>query len=101
MALAADVEMTFYGNQHFKFVTPAGKVILINPWVKGNPDWPKDMKLEDVKKVDAIFVSGGHGDDMGNADEIANPFGSMEASTRGTSSPSRTGSGSIQRRARR
>jgi len=75
LALAADVEMTFYGNQHFKFVTTGGKVILINPWVKGNPDWPKDMKLEDIKKVDAIFVSGGHGDDMGTADEIAKQSG--------------------------
>ena len=37
-ASGADVEMTFYGNQHFKFVTPGGQVILINPWVKGNPD---------------------------------------------------------------
>ncbi len=75
IALAADVEMTFYGNQHFKFLTPGGKVILINPWVKGNPDWPKDMKLEDIKKVDAIFVSGGHADDMGQADEIAKQTG--------------------------
>jgi L-ascorbate metabolism protein UlaG (beta-lactamase superfamily) len=75
LALAADVEMTFYGNQHFKFVTPGGKVILINPWVKGNPDWPKEMKLEEIKKVDAIFVSGGHPDDMGQADEIAKQTG--------------------------
>jgi len=74
-ALAADVAMTFYGNQHFKFVTPAGKTILVNPWVKGNPDWPKDMPLEDIKRVDAIFVSGGHGDDMGQADEIAKQSG--------------------------
>lgn len=74
-ALAADVEMTFYGNQHFKLVTPGGKVILINPWVKGNPDWPKEMKLEEIRKVDAIFVSGGHPDDMGQADEIAKQSG--------------------------
>ena len=58
-ALAADVEMTFYGNQHFKFVTTGGKVILINPWVKGNPDWPKDMKLlgqmvEDIAYNNAV-----------------------------------------------
>ena len=77
MGFAADVEMVFYGNQHFKFTTENGKVILINPWVKGNPDWPKDMKLEDIKKVDAIFVSGGHGDDMGNADEIAKQSGAI------------------------
>jgi len=74
-AFAADVEMTFYGNQHFKFVTPGGKTILVNPWVKGNPDWPQDMKLEEIRRVDAIFVSGGHGDDMGNADEIAKQSG--------------------------
>lgn len=54
--------MTFYGNQHFKFVTPGGKIILIDPWVKGNPDWPQDLRLEELKKVDAIFVSVGHGD---------------------------------------
>lgn len=75
VARAADVEMTFYGNQHFKFVTPGGKVILINPWVTGNPDWPKDMKLEDIKKADVIFVSSGHGDDMGQADQIAKQSG--------------------------
>jgi L-ascorbate metabolism protein UlaG (beta-lactamase superfamily) len=74
-AFAADVEMTFYGNQHFKFVTPSGKTVLVNPWVKGNPDFPQDMKLEEIRKVDAIFVSGGHGDDMGNADEIAKQSG--------------------------
>ncbi|MFQ5521368.1 MAG: MBL fold metallo-hydrolase, partial [Candidatus Methylomirabilia bacterium] len=73
--LAGDVEMTFYGNQHFKFVSVDGKVILVNPWVKRNPDWPKAMKLEDIKRVDAIFVSGGHGDDMGQADEIAKQSG--------------------------
>ena len=75
VGLAADVEMTFYGNQHFKFVTAGGKVILINPWVTGNPDWPKDMKLQEIRRVDAIFVSGGHGDDMGQADEIAKQSG--------------------------
>ncbi len=37
---ASAVEMTFYGNQFFKFVSDEGKVILINPWVKGNKDAP-------------------------------------------------------------
>ena len=39
-AHAADVQMTFYGNQHFRLVSPGGKVILINPWIKGNADAP-------------------------------------------------------------
>ncbi len=70
-APASAVEMTFYGNQHFKFVSDEGKVILINPWVKGNKDAP--MTLESYKKgdVDLILATGGHGDDQGNAVEIA------------------------------
>ncbi len=65
------VEMTFYGNQHFKFVSSAGKVILINPWVRGNKDAP--MSLDSYKKgdVDLILTTSGHGDDQGNAVEIA------------------------------
>ena len=68
---ASAVEMTFYGNQHFKFVSDEGKVILINPWVKGNKDAP--MTLDSYKKgdVDLILTTSGHGDDQGNAVEIA------------------------------
>ena len=68
---ASAVEMTFYGNQHFKFVSDDGKVILINPWVKGNKDAP--MTLDSYKKgdVDLILTTAGHGDDQGNAVEIA------------------------------
>ncbi len=68
---ASAVEMTFYGNQHFKFVSDEGKVILINPWVKGNKDAP--MTVDSYKKgdVDLILATSGHGDDQGNAVEIA------------------------------
>jgi len=70
-APAAAVEMTFYGNQHFKFVSDEGKVILINPWVKGNKD--ATMTLDSYKDgdVDLILTTAGHGDDQGNAVEIA------------------------------
>lgn len=65
------VEMTFYGNQHFKFVSDEGKVILINPWVKGNKD--ASMTIESYKQgdVDLILTTSGHGDDQGSAVEIA------------------------------
>lgn len=71
VAPAFAVEMTFYGNQHFKFVSNEGKVILINPWVKGNKDAP--MTVDSYKKgdVDLILTTSGHGDDQGNAVEIA------------------------------
>ena len=60
---AAEVQMTFYGNQHFRFVSNDGKVILINPWVKGNKD--AGMTVESFKKgsVDLILTTSGHGDD--------------------------------------
>ncbi len=70
-APAFAVEVTFYGNQNFKFVSDEGKVILINPWVRGNKD--ATMTVESFKKgdVDLILTTAGHGDDMGNAVEIA------------------------------
>ena len=68
---AAEVKATFQGNQHFRFVSTEGKVILINPWIKGNAD--ATVKVEDFNKgdVDAILVTAGHGDDMGQVAEIA------------------------------
>ena len=70
-ASAAEVEMQFYGNQHFRLKSPGGTVILINPWITGNKD--ATVKVEDFKKgdVDGILVTAGHGDDMGQAAEIA------------------------------
>ena len=68
---ASAVEMTFYGNQFFKFVSDEGKVILINPWIKGNKD--ANMAVDAFKRgdVDLILTTSGHGDDQGNAVEIA------------------------------
>lgn len=68
---AAEVQMSFFGNQHFRFVSNDGKVILINPWVKGNKD--AGMTVESFKKgsVDLILTTSGHGDDQGQAVEIA------------------------------
>ena len=68
---AMAVEMTFYGNQHFRFDSDAGKVILINPWIKGNKDAPFGVDHYKKGEVDLILTTSGHGDDQGNAVEIA------------------------------
>ncbi len=68
---AAGVKTTFYGNQHFRFVSPAGKVILINPWIKGNKDATIGIDFYKQGEVDLILATSGHGDDQGNAVEIA------------------------------
>ena len=68
---AAEVQMTFYGNMHFRFVSNDGKVILINPWIKGNKDSTIGMDFYKKGEVDLILTTSGHGDDQGNALEIA------------------------------
>ena len=71
-AEAAEVQMSFHGNQHFRFVSNEGKVILINPWVKGNKD-TGGVTMDSFTKgsVDLILTTSGHGDDQGQAVEIA------------------------------
>ena len=70
-AAAAEVEMQFYGNQHFRLKSPGGKVILINPWITGNKDVPFGIDHYKKGEVDLILVTSGHGDDQGQAVDIA------------------------------
>ncbi len=70
-AQAAEVTMQFFGNQHFRFVSTEGKVILINPWIKGNRDFPHQIDFYKKGEVDLILPTSGHGDDQGDSVEIA------------------------------
>jgi L-ascorbate metabolism protein UlaG (beta-lactamase superfamily) len=74
-AQAAGVKMQFFGNQHFRFVSPGGKVILINPWIKGNKDFPHKIDFYKKGEVDLILPTSGHGDDQGQSVEIAKRTG--------------------------
>ena len=68
---AAEVTMEFFGNRHFRFVSTTGKVILINPWIKGNRDFPYKIDFYKKGEVDLILPTSGHGDDQGQSVEIA------------------------------
>ena len=68
---AAEVEMQFYGNQHFRLKSPSGKVILINPWINGNKDAPFGVDHYKKGEVDLILATSGHGDDQGQSVDIA------------------------------
>ena len=60
--------MLWLGQATFKITTPGGKVIVIDPFLTGNPKTPADYKdLAKLGKVDLILVTHGHGDHVGTA----------------------------------
>ena len=63
------IKLTWLGHATFRIETPEGKTVIIDPWVMGNPMCPEAEK--NIKKVDLLLVTHGHGDHIGDAVEIA------------------------------
>jgi L-ascorbate metabolism protein UlaG (beta-lactamase superfamily) len=63
------VKLTWLGHATFRIETPGGKTIIIDPWIMGNPACP--AKEKDVRTVDVMLITHGHGDHIGDAVEIA------------------------------
>ena len=66
--------ITWLGHSAFRFDTPGGKVLLIDPWLD-NPKAPSNAKQ--LHKVDAILITHGHNDHIGNCVEIATRTNAM------------------------
>jgi L-ascorbate metabolism protein UlaG (beta-lactamase superfamily) len=64
--------ITWLGHATFKITLANGKVILLDGWVDGNPACPKEAKKLD--RVDAILISHGHGDHIGDVLSLAKKF---------------------------
>ena len=65
-------KLTWLGHATFKITTPSGQVIVVDPWVTGNPTCPKAMQK--FERVDTVLITHGHGDHMGDAVKIAKKF---------------------------
>lgn len=73
-AHAADTMITWHGHATFEVVTPKGKVLMIDPWLK-NPANPMAKPGKDpiaaVSKLDYILITHGHFDHVGDAVALA------------------------------
>jgi L-ascorbate metabolism protein UlaG (beta-lactamase superfamily) len=70
-----ETQLTWYGHAGFKINTPAGKILLIDPWIT-NPAFASGKdELTRLDHVDFIFLTHGHSDHVGNTVEIGQRTG--------------------------
>jgi len=55
----------------FKFYSPSGKVVLVDPWLTNDPLWPLSERTpEKLKEIDVIAITHAHFDHASGIDEI-------------------------------
>jgi L-ascorbate metabolism protein UlaG (beta-lactamase superfamily) len=64
------MNITWLGHSGFRIETGAA-VLLIDPWLTGNPMFPADRRAEAVAGVTHILLTHGHGDHVGDSAAIA------------------------------
>jgi L-ascorbate metabolism protein UlaG (beta-lactamase superfamily) len=74
-AAALRAELVWLGQSAFKITTPAGKVIVTDPWLRTNPITPPQYKQLDVfGHIDVLLVSHGHFDHIADAPALAQQY---------------------------
>lgn len=75
MAARKQTELTWYGHSAFRITTPAGNVLLIDPWIRNPTNSNGDRDVSALDRVDLIFLTHGHFDHVGDAVEIGKRTG--------------------------
>lgn len=80
-AHAGKTEVTWLGHSAFRIVTPAGKILFVDPWLT-NPLLKNGAEqLAATDKADLIFLTHGHADHIGNSIVIAKQTGARLVAT--------------------
>jgi L-ascorbate metabolism protein UlaG (beta-lactamase superfamily) len=64
-------QITWLGHAAFELRFDSGEVLVLDPWIEGNPIYPKGYK---IKKVDAIAISHAHFDHTNDVIPLAKEF---------------------------
>jgi L-ascorbate metabolism protein UlaG (beta-lactamase superfamily) len=68
------MKITWLGHSGFR-IEIADQILLVDPWLRGNPAFPESRFDEAIAGATAILVSHGHGDHASTAVEIAKATG--------------------------
>lgn len=63
------------GHSFFRITSPEGKIILIDPWLEGNPS--ATIGMEDIDRADLILVTHDHFDHLGQSAELTEKTGAL------------------------
>lgn len=65
------MKITWLGHSTVSIELSGGKVVLIDPWIEGNPSYPGGHELQ---RVDLMLITHGHSDHIGDAVSVAKKF---------------------------
>jgi len=67
----SSVEITWLGHGTFQLRLESGEVLVLDPWVDGNPSYPKGHSFS---RIDTILITHGHFDHIHDAVPLARTF---------------------------
>jgi len=65
------LEITWLGHGTFQFRLESGEVLVMDPWIDGNPAYPKGHSFS---RIDALLITHGHFDHIHDAVTLAQRF---------------------------